>query len=397
MNIKKALVVDDSKVAHLTLRKLLTERKIEVDWVDSGELAINYMREHRPDIIFMDVMMPGLDGFETTKAITSDPTISAPPIIMCSANATDEDKQTAAQCGASDFLSKPYTPAQMDQVLQRVSEMISAAPAAIPAPIPAPTFDAISLVESIAEVPPAPPASPPAGREELEILGLEESPRAPAPAVPPAPALPPTPPSPVPPSAAVSSAEIERLVRALVDPQVKAAIAEAVQKAEQTARSLSEEAGRKAAQVAVQVSQNAAKKIEEMITANQESLQKQLSKLVHTEVEQVARRVSEEVLQSHQPRTPTINPEVILREAEQQTYNTIQQSLEDFLKSRELNQRLNEFAKKTIMPEIAAATQDMVETRMQTVKSGGGLVPMAIGVIALVIALAAVALKFIPL
>ncbi|MCA9556779.1 MAG: response regulator, partial [Myxococcales bacterium] len=121
MNIKKALVVDDSKVAHLTLRKLLLERGIEVDWVGSGEDCIKYLETKKPDIIFMDVMMPGMDGFETTRAITGQHQ-DASPIVMCSANATDEDKRDAKESGAVGFLSKPYTPDQLDAVMQTVSE-----------------------------------------------------------------------------------------------------------------------------------------------------------------------------------------------------------------------------------------------------------------------------------
>jgi len=134
MNIQKALVVDDSKVAHLTLRKLLMERGIEVDWVGSGEDAVNYLNGQQPHIIFMDVMMPGMDGFETTRAITGNAAGNAPPIIMCSANATDADKQNARDSGAFGFLSKPYTPAQLDQILADVRSAVAPAAEAPAAP-----------------------------------------------------------------------------------------------------------------------------------------------------------------------------------------------------------------------------------------------------------------------
>ena len=72
MKIDKVLVVDDSKVAHLTLRKMLTERGIDVDWVGSGEDSLTYLKQQQPNVIFMDVMMPGMDGFETTTAIKNN-------------------------------------------------------------------------------------------------------------------------------------------------------------------------------------------------------------------------------------------------------------------------------------------------------------------------------------
>ena len=123
MTIGKALVVDDSRVAHVLLNKLLKERGIDVDWVGSGQEAVEYLKTQQSDVVFMDVMMPGMDGFETTDAITSDSSIAAPPIIMCSANATDEDHENANKCGAKGFLSKPYTPDELDSVLAMVNSL----------------------------------------------------------------------------------------------------------------------------------------------------------------------------------------------------------------------------------------------------------------------------------
>ena len=148
MNIKKALVVDDSKFAHLTLRKLLNERGIEVDWVGSGEDCIKYLDSKKPDIIFMDVMMPGMDGFETSRAITDQQPQGAVPIIMCSANATDEDKRDAQDSGAVGFLSKPYTSEQLDGLLQ----MVNAGTAAIEVEKPATPFELPKVVEKPAVV-----------------------------------------------------------------------------------------------------------------------------------------------------------------------------------------------------------------------------------------------------
>jgi len=131
MKIEKALVVDDSKVAHLALNKLLRERGIEVDWAGSGEDGLDYLRQRQSSVVFMDVMMPGMDGFETVLAINRDAQACKPPIIMCSANATDEDKALAAKNGAVGFLSKPYTPDELDQVLDMVRQKEEPAPAEV--------------------------------------------------------------------------------------------------------------------------------------------------------------------------------------------------------------------------------------------------------------------------
>jgi len=152
MSITKALVVDDSKVAHLTLRKMLMERNIEVDWVGSGEESLTFLKKQRPDVVFMDVMMPGMDGFETLRAINQSSDIEKPVIVMCSANATNDDKNTAAENGALDFLSKPYTSHELDTILDRVNS--------VAAPTVAPTAPSAPAAEPVAPPPAVEPHAP---------------------------------------------------------------------------------------------------------------------------------------------------------------------------------------------------------------------------------------------
>lgn len=184
MSITKALVVDDSKVAHLTLRKMLMERNIEVDWVGSGEESLAYLKQQKPDVVFMDVMMPGMDGFETLRAINQSPDIEKPVIIMCSANATNEDKNTASANGAVDFLSKPYTSHELDTILQRVSGSAAAtvAPAQTPSePAPSPALP--TLQPEMARPAPAATGGAQAASPSVPTENIEEIARTAAEAV----------------------------------------------------------------------------------------------------------------------------------------------------------------------------------------------------------------------
>lgn len=83
MAIKTALVVDDSKSARFSLKKLLQQQGIKTDFAESAGDALNYLSTNTPDIIFMDHLMPGMDGFEATKAIKSNPDTRDIPVIMC--------------------------------------------------------------------------------------------------------------------------------------------------------------------------------------------------------------------------------------------------------------------------------------------------------------------------
>ena len=81
---KTALIVDDSKSARVVLKKLLETHELSVDTVESAELALDYLTEHRPDVIFMDHLMPGMDGFEAVSAIKRNPTTATIPTRWCS-------------------------------------------------------------------------------------------------------------------------------------------------------------------------------------------------------------------------------------------------------------------------------------------------------------------------
>jgi CheY-like chemotaxis protein len=381
MNIEKALVVDDSKVAHLTLRKLLVERNIQVDWVGSGEEAVTYMKKQRPDIIFMDVMMPGMDGFETTHALTTDASIATPPpIIMCSANATDEDKKTARQSGASGFLSKPYTPAQMDQILNMVREM--AAPlAATPAPAqPVMEEPVIADLEPVsAIVTPAPSVAAPEA-----VSAIPE-------------------PLEVPVELAAHLPALERLANVAAE-QVARRIAAEVARAtaEQTTRALSEEM-RKVARTALQSAQEEAKKIAADTAWNTatEAAQVSAAKAAKAIAEQAARAVSEDVAQQSVTRGLAAARDELATNLERQMTASVRGALEQFMAGDELKQRLALIAKEAVLPKAEfrareIATETVREAVGPALAAGKrGTLAMVLGGVALLAALAAIALRFV--
>lgn len=166
--IKTALIVDDSRLARVALSKLLANRGIKVDMVGCGEEGLEHLRRHQPDIVFMDYMMPDMDGFEASRRVLADPTCHKPPIVMYTSQDTEEDRLKAAEIGISGFLSKPTTLSALDEVLQAVAsgKMRPGASAAAPTPTTtsAPTAAA-------AKAPAADPTAP------LDLQAVEEAAR----------------------------------------------------------------------------------------------------------------------------------------------------------------------------------------------------------------------------
>lgn len=113
----KALVVDDSRLARIALSKLLMKREIDVDMAGNGTEAIEYMQGNRPDVVFMDYMMPDMDGFSASQKILGDPNCAGVPIIMYTSQDSDEDRAKAKEIGISGFLSKPSSEDKLNELL----------------------------------------------------------------------------------------------------------------------------------------------------------------------------------------------------------------------------------------------------------------------------------------
>lgn len=115
---KTALIVDDSRTARIVLQKMLEKHDLEVDNVGSAELALAYLSENRPDIIFMDHEMPGMDGFEAVSAIKKNPATATIPIMMYTAQEGELYVGQARALGAVGVLPKQVEPVELSKVLE---------------------------------------------------------------------------------------------------------------------------------------------------------------------------------------------------------------------------------------------------------------------------------------
>ncbi|MDQ6628556.1 MAG: response regulator [Pseudomonadota bacterium] len=107
MPIQKILLVDDSKTELHHLSELLGKRGFEVRTAENGEDAMKRLGEETPDLILMDVVMPGQNGFQLTRAITRDPRFVKVPVIMCTSKNQETDKVWGMRQGARDYIVKP--------------------------------------------------------------------------------------------------------------------------------------------------------------------------------------------------------------------------------------------------------------------------------------------------
>ena len=107
MAIKKILLVDDSKTELHHLSDLLEKRGFTIRTAENGEEAMRRLGEETPDLILMDVVMPGQNGFQLTRAITRDARFANVPVIMCTSKNQETDKVWGMRQGARDYVVKP--------------------------------------------------------------------------------------------------------------------------------------------------------------------------------------------------------------------------------------------------------------------------------------------------
>ena len=120
MTGKRALIVDDSKSARAFLGKILERHELLVDSAESAEQAIDYLADHRPDVIFMDHLMPGMDGFQAVQAIKNNPRTAMIPIMMYTSQEGELYLGQARALGAVGVLPKQIKPADVSKILYQL-------------------------------------------------------------------------------------------------------------------------------------------------------------------------------------------------------------------------------------------------------------------------------------
>jgi two-component system cell cycle response regulator DivK len=119
---KLILVVEDQEDNRRIMRDLLTSAGYEVIEAVTGEDGVSAAETHRPDLILMDIQLPGLDGYEATRQIKANPDLEHIPIIVVTSYALSGDDVKAFEAGCNAYVSKPFSPREL---LAKIREYLS--------------------------------------------------------------------------------------------------------------------------------------------------------------------------------------------------------------------------------------------------------------------------------
>jgi CheY-like chemotaxis protein len=121
MNGRKALIVDDSRLAQFVLKKMLIDQDMLVDTSSSAEDALGYLNDHKPDIIFLDHTMPGMNGLEVLKVIKANPDTAPIPVMMYTSQEDSNYISQARELGALEVLPKQLKASELVEALERLN------------------------------------------------------------------------------------------------------------------------------------------------------------------------------------------------------------------------------------------------------------------------------------
>ncbi len=113
MPVKKILVVDDSPTERAFMVDLLAKNGYQVVTAESGEDGIVKAKAELPDLVIMDVVMPGLNGYQATRTLTRDDATKNIPVFVCTSKGQETDKIWGLRQGAQDYLVKPVNPEEL--------------------------------------------------------------------------------------------------------------------------------------------------------------------------------------------------------------------------------------------------------------------------------------------
>ncbi|MFZ5906768.1 MAG: response regulator transcription factor [Nitrospirota bacterium] len=122
--MRKVLVVDDDPLIRLLLEEILSDfrtRGIQILSADNGRTALELIKQEEPDIIFLDVMLPQMNGFEVCNIIKNDLSLKHVYVIMLTAKGQEIDKKKAEEYGADYYITKPFT---IQDVIKKVMEVL---------------------------------------------------------------------------------------------------------------------------------------------------------------------------------------------------------------------------------------------------------------------------------
>jgi CheY-like chemotaxis protein len=165
---KRALIVDDSRSARAILSRMLEGYGLKVDTSESAEQALTFLESERPDVVFMDHLMPGMDGFQAVQAIKSNPATAMIPVIMYTSQEGELYVSQARALGAVGVLPKTVKQADVSRVLYQLRLLPERRDGREPALVPVELAD-LSPVRAAATPPPRPPpAASAASAADLE-------------------------------------------------------------------------------------------------------------------------------------------------------------------------------------------------------------------------------------
>jgi twitching motility two-component system response regulator PilH len=121
MSVKRVLVVDDSPTERHAISEILRKAGFEVNTCDSGEEAVAQSKQLLPDLILMDVVMPGLNGFQATRVIARDEATKHIPVIICTTKNQETDKIWGMRQGARDYVVKPVIAVDLLEKISRLN------------------------------------------------------------------------------------------------------------------------------------------------------------------------------------------------------------------------------------------------------------------------------------
>jgi diguanylate cyclase (GGDEF)-like protein len=110
---KQILLIDDSKKIHPLVCALLAEEQVQIHSAFDGQSGVTLAKSLRPDLILLDVEMPGIDGYETCKRLKADPELFNTPVVFLTALGAPQEKVHGLELGAVDYVTKPFNPSEL--------------------------------------------------------------------------------------------------------------------------------------------------------------------------------------------------------------------------------------------------------------------------------------------